>query len=106
VQQRLQAVGVAAGAVLQVDELFSDPQLKHRGSFAWAEHPELGPFPHTRTAWLSQQGNHGVSPAGPTFGSGNDRVLRDLLKLGEDEIQQLIEAGVTSYAPIGEGRAH
>jgi benzylsuccinate CoA-transferase BbsF subunit len=106
VQHRLQAVGVPAGAVLQVDELFSDPQLQHRGSFAWAEHPEIGPFPHTRTAWLSQQGNHGVSPAGPTFGSGNDRVLRELLKLSEDEVQQLVDAGVTSYAPVGEGRAH
>ncbi|MGE3855728.1 MAG: CaiB/BaiF CoA transferase family protein [Dehalococcoidia bacterium] len=106
VQERLQAVGVPAGAVLQVDELFTDPQLKHRGSFAWADHPEIGPFPHTRTAWLSQQGNHGVSPAGPTFGSGNDRVLRELLKLSDAEVDALVEAQVTSYAPVGEPRPH
>lgn len=108
VQKRLQAAGVPAGAVLQVDELFSDPQLQHRGSFAWADHPELGPFPHTRTAWISKQGNYGVTPAGPTFGSANDRVLRELLSMSSDEIDELVSAGVTSYTPVGggEGRGH
>ncbi|MEI7924782.1 MAG: CoA transferase [Chloroflexota bacterium] len=108
VQKRLQAAGVPAGAVLQVDELFSDPQLQHRGSFAWADHPELGPFPHTRTAWISKQGNYGVTPAGPTFGSANDRVLRELLNMSSGEIDELVSAGVTSYEPVGggEGRGH
>ena len=102
-QEQLQAAGVPAGAVLQVDELFADPQMKHRGSFAWAEHPELGPFPHTRTAWLSQQGNHGVSPAGPTFGSANDRVFRELLKMSDADIERMIANEVTSYVPVGGG---
>ena len=101
VQQKLQAVGVPAGAVLHVDELFDDAQLQHRGSFAWAEHPELGPFPHTRTAWLSEQGNHGVSRPGPTFGSANDYVFRDLLGMGEADVQRLIDSEVTSYRPLG-----
>ena len=101
VQEQLQAAGVPAGAVLQVDELFEDPQMKHRGSFAWAEHPELGPFPHTRTAWLSQQGNHGVSRPGPTFGNANDYVFRDLLGMDDDAVRHLIDAEVTSYSPVG-----
>ncbi len=99
VQERLQGVGVPAGAVLQVDELFTDPQMKHRGSFAWADHPELGPFPHTKTAWISKQGNHGISRPGPTFGSANDLALKEILGMSDSEVDALVAAGVTSYVP-------
>ncbi len=100
VEQRLQAAGVPAGAVLHVDELFDDPQMQHRGSFAWADHPEMGPFPHTRTAWISRQGNHGVSRPGPTFGSANDLVFRELLGMSDADVDRLLENKITSYEPV------
>lgn len=100
VQELLQGAGVSAGAVLRTNELYEDPQLTHRASFDWADHPELGPFPHTRTAWRSARGNSGVAGPGPTFGSANDLVFRDLLGLTDDEIERLLEAKTTSYEPV------
>lgn len=101
VQNLLQAVGVAAGNALGIDELFSDPQITHRGSFAWVDHPEMGGFPHTRTAWQSHRGNSGVAGPAPLFGEANHYVLRDLLGMSGPDIERLVEANVVVHQPVG-----
>lgn len=100
-QTTLQAVGVSAGAVLRVNELYTDPQSTHRGSLVWIDHPEVGPSPHTRLAWLSEGGNGGIAGPGPAFGGGNDYVLRGLLGMGDAQIEELIREKITAYVPIG-----
>ncbi|MEE8422656.1 MAG: CoA transferase [Dehalococcoidia bacterium] len=100
-QALLQAAGVPAGAVLDVAEVHADPQLKHRGSLEFADHPEMGRFPHTRTAWRSRRGNHGVSGPGPTYGDGTDHVLRTLLGYSEAEADRLVATGVVARDPLG-----
>ncbi len=99
-QKLLQSNGISAGVALRPNELFEDPQMLHRSSFAWSDHPEMGPFPHTRTAWKSTRGNTGISRHGPLFGGANDFVFRDLLGLTDDDIQSLIDAKITSYSPV------
>lgn len=101
VQEQLQAVGIAAGNALRVDELFTDPQVAHRGSFAWVDHPEMGRFAHTRTAWQSQLGNSGVAGPAPLFGEANDYVLSELLGMGAPQIQRLLQANVVVRQPLG-----
>lgn len=100
-QELLQRSGVAAGNALRVNELFEDPQIKHRGSFAWVDHPEVGAFPHTRTAWRSARGNSGVNRPAPLFGEAGDYVLREILDVSEDEVERLIEAGIVARQPLG-----
>jgi benzylsuccinate CoA-transferase BbsF subunit len=100
VEARLQASGVSAGAALNTAELFEDPELRHRGSFAWVDHPESGAFPHTRTAWRSRSGNEGVSGPAPLFGEATDYVLRELLGMAEDEVGALLDANVVSREPV------
>jgi len=100
-QEVLQDAGIAAASALRVNELFADPQVTHRGSFSWVDHPELGPFPHTRTAWRSFQGNNGVGGPAPLFGDGDDYVLRDLLGMRLEDVERLTQAGIVSRAPIG-----
>jgi crotonobetainyl-CoA:carnitine CoA-transferase CaiB-like acyl-CoA transferase len=101
VQEQLQAVGIAAGNALRVDELFTDPQVTHRGSFAWVDHPEIGGFPHTRTAWQSQLGNSGVAGPAPLFGEANDYVLSELLGMSAPQIERLLQANVVVRQPLG-----
>jgi len=101
VQSILQRAGVAAGNVVRVNELFADPQVMHRGSFAWVDHEEIGAFPHTRTAWRSHRGNHGVSRPAPLFGEANDYVLRELLGRSEEDVVTLMETGIMASTPIG-----
>ena len=98
--RELQAAGVPAGAVLSVAEVFDDPQFAARETFAWVEHTEMGRFPHTRTAWRSRRGNHGVTGPAPLFGDGNIRAL-NLAGYGDDAQAWLVEAGVVATQPQG-----
>ena len=100
-QHRLQAAGVSAGAVLDVAEVHDDPQLKHRESLAFVDHPQMGPFPHTRTAWRSRRGNHGVAGPAPAYGDGIEHVLKSLRGLSDGEIEAVVASGVVARVPTG-----
>jgi benzylsuccinate CoA-transferase BbsF subunit len=97
----LQRAGVPAGAALDQNDLFEDPQLMHRGSFSWVEHPEVGPFPHTPGAWRSRRGNHGVSAPAFLFGHDIDDILIGLLGRTEAEVADLVAREITAYEPVG-----
>jgi len=101
VQEQLQAAGVRAGAALNQSDLFRDPQLTHRGSFSWMQHPEVGAFPHTPAAWRSRRGQHGAGGPTPLFGADVDYVLRELLGRSEEEVAGLVERQITTYEPLG-----
>ncbi len=97
----LQQAGVPAGAALDQAELFADPQLTHRGSFAWVQHPEVGPFPHTPGAWRSRRGNHGVDGPAFLFGHDVDDILVGLLGRTEEQVADLVAREITAYEPVG-----
>jgi crotonobetainyl-CoA:carnitine CoA-transferase CaiB-like acyl-CoA transferase len=97
--QALQAVGVPAGAVLDVAEVHADPHLRAREAFSWQTHPEMGPFPHSRLAWRSRRGVHGVTGPGPVYGNGNVYALHELLGEPLERIEALLESGLLANAP-------
>src|SRR5229473_2870882 len=45
----LEAAGVPCGPVYNYQQMFSDPQVRHRGLIQYANDPELGEVPHMRT---------------------------------------------------------
>ncbi|MGI8554417.1 MAG: CaiB/BaiF CoA transferase family protein [Dehalococcoidia bacterium] len=94
VQELLQAAGVSAGAALAVDELFEDPQIRAREGFQFVDHPESGPFPHTRVAFRLSDTPAPVSRSGPLFAAAGDYVFHDLLKLSQAEIEALAQEGI------------
>jgi len=96
----LQAAGVPAGAVLNIAEVFEDPQFLQRETLAWVDHPEMGRFPHTRTAWRSLHGNHGVTGPAPSFGGSNSEVL-NLAGYDEESRLSLIDGGIVATEPRG-----
>ncbi|MBI4493104.1 MAG: CoA transferase [Chloroflexi bacterium] len=89
VARRLQAAGVAAGAVQDAPDLLADPQLAAREFFFEIERRYVGrhryPGP---TARLSRTPAQVRQPA-PLLGEHNELVLRDLLGLSESEIEEL-----------------
>ena len=101
--QRLQAVGVAAGAVLDSKELLSDPHLKERGYYeVVSHHPSTGipPLPYAGRPWkLSGTPAVATGKAAPIMGEDNRRVLCQLLGRTEDELSVLEREGVIGYAP-------
>ncbi len=94
VVDRLSAAGVPAGPVQSPTELLADPQLRARGMFWELEVdgqpvvlPELGP------KLTASPG--ATTHAGGALGADTDAVLREVLGLGEDELQEIHRAGLT-----------
>jgi crotonobetainyl-CoA:carnitine CoA-transferase CaiB-like acyl-CoA transferase len=93
VMARCQRAGVAAGVVQTTEELFADPQLRHRGHFVWLDHPEMGPHATDGNAFiLSRTPAAYVRPA-PLLGQHNEKVCRELLGMRDDEIAALYSVG-------------
>lgn len=96
---RLQAAGVAAGAVLDAVELISDPHLAARGFFTKAEHPAAGELLYHSLPWQSSRPMQRPPEPAPRFGEHNAHVLRTLLGLSDEEIAALAARGVIAAAP-------
>lgn len=95
----LQRAGVPAGAVLNVPELLSDPQLRSRGAWVEHTHPDAGTWEMESPPWkLSRTPGHIRLPA-PGFAEHNSYVFRDVLGLDEDTISRLYAEGATADQP-------
>ena len=88
----LQAAGVPAGVVQnQRDKSTRDPQLRARGFYARADHPNLGehdfeglPLHFSRSEWTVRRG-------GPLLGEHKHEVYRDLLGRSDKQLATLAE---------------
>ena len=90
----LRRAGVRAAPVLSISELFSDPQLAHRGMWPPVTHPAIGamhvmapPFRLSATPSLQER-------PGPMVGADNDHVFGEILGLSLDERRTLEHDGV------------
>lgn len=90
----LRRAGVRVAPVLSISELFSDPQLAHRGMWPAVMHPVIGamhvmapPFRLSSTPSLQER-------PGPTVGADNDHVFGKILGLSLDERRTLERDGV------------
>lgn len=83
--KKLQDNGVKAGVVQTIEDLFSDPQLKHRGFWAPVDHPEIGrchaegpPFALSKTPFK-------IDRPAPMIGEHNELVLKTFLPGAKSE---------------------
>lgn len=92
----LQTVGVPAGMVNNSQDLFDDPQLKHREHFKHLIHPEIGAFAADKSEFILSDTPGSLDSAGPLMGQHNKQVLNDIFGISEDEYQSLEDDGVLS----------
>jgi benzylsuccinate CoA-transferase BbsF subunit len=85
---RLQKAGVAAGPVLNIEELIDDPHIRKRRLFIEYDHPEAGKTLAYRSPWISAL-TEGLPPA-PCLGEHNEYVFKQLLGLSDGEITSLV----------------
>lgn len=91
--QLLQSRGVTSGVVKKGEDIYSDPQLKHR-NFLWKlNHAEMGEFTH-----LGQPAVMSLTPArakmpSPCIGEHTEFVCRDILGITEEEYDRLLTTG-------------
>ena len=96
--RRLQEAGVPSGAAQAGADLWTDPQLKHRGYFRWLDHPVKGPMPYEDVQALLSKTPGGPRWASPLVGQDNDEVLKGILGMSGDEVAGLLERGVLETA--------
>jgi benzylsuccinate CoA-transferase BbsF subunit len=92
--QRLQAAGLEAGVVQDVEELHSDPQLAHRGHFRELSHEHLGRVCFENYAIRLSESPPELRTPGPNLGEHTREVLAGCLGLSDAEIDRLAAAGV------------
>jgi len=90
----LRRAGLRVAPVLSISELFSDPQLAHRGMWPAVTHPAIGEMhvmapPFRLSATPSSQ-----ERPGPVFGADNEHVFGELLGLTAEERLSLERDGV------------
>lgn len=90
----LQAAGVPAGAVQTCEELFSDPQLLHRGHWWTLDHAVMGPHAYDAPAWKLAETPAQPRRAGPTLGQHTHAICHEILALDDETIAQLTTEGV------------
>ena len=94
VMERCQHAGVAAGVVQTCEDLFADPQLRHRGHFVWLDHPEIGVHATDGNAFTLSATPAVYERPAPLLGEHTRQVCREVLRLSDERIDELYEAGV------------
>ncbi len=94
VMKRLQEAGVPAGVVARGQDVYEDPQLKHRQHFTTLIHPEMGTYPHERSSAILSKSPGGLTMPAPCIGEHNHYVYTELLGMTEEEYTQLLDENV------------
>ncbi|QUD90373.1 CaiB/BaiF CoA transferase family protein [Phenylobacterium montanum] len=92
--RRLQAAGVAAGAVQTAEDTNDhDPQIAGRGLFFEMDHPVIGEARFEGTPIRFRETLQENWRSGPLLGEDNAYVFKELLGVAEDEYQDLVMEG-------------
>lgn len=89
----LQSAGISAGRVATSEDLFNDPQLRHRGHFNQLEHKEVGTYTYELPASRYSKMPHPKQDPAPLLGEHTDYVLGELLGYTDEEITDLLLEG-------------
>jgi crotonobetainyl-CoA:carnitine CoA-transferase CaiB-like acyl-CoA transferase len=92
--KRLQGLGVAAMPTFKAEDLFANEHLVERGGIAEITHPVLGTRQTIMPPWKLSATPAGVERRPPLLGEHNQYVLRELLGISQQELDDLMEAKV------------
>jgi benzylsuccinate CoA-transferase BbsF subunit len=98
--QQLQSAGVPAGAVLNQEQLFADPQLNHRGHFESIEHPVWGDYPSEVFGARMTETPPVIQRPAPLLGQHNEYVLREILGYSEEDFNRLVAEGGVEFSAL------
>jgi formyl-CoA transferase len=90
----LEPSGVPCGPINNLDQVFADPQVRHRGLEVRAPHPAAGEVRMVANPikFSATPITHEVPP--PLLGEHTHEVLANVLEMGEDEIGRLRKEGL------------
>lgn len=85
----LQAVAVPCGPINTIEEVFDDPQVKHRGMKIELDHPQAGKVQGVANPIKFSETKIEYKKAPPMLGEDSEQVLRELLGKSAEEIERL-----------------
>ena len=94
VMETLQAAGVAAGVAQRAPESLADPQLQWDGAIIELDHPVAGKRLYPGIPLRLSVVTPLQSTRAPLLGEHTEEICRDLLKMSDEEIKQLIDEDV------------
>ncbi|MBM2825205.1 MAG: CoA transferase [Dehalococcoidales bacterium] len=100
VTRLLQQAGIAAGAVSNNADIYSDPHVKERGLLEVIEHPEAGSHTYAGRLWKLAETEVPKRTHAPTLGEHNDYVLRQIAGLTPEEMSELEREGIIGTTPL------
>lgn len=89
----LQQAGVHAHRVNTMADLFSDPQLRHRGTWQRRRHAVIGEQRYLFPAFALSATPGAITGAGPCLGADNETVFRDFVGLDIAQLATCREGG-------------
>ena len=92
--ERLRAQGLRGGVVRTMPELFTDPQLSHRGIWWPMEHREMGSHHYKAPPFILRKSPAKPTRPAPCLGEHNREVFVGLLGMTEGEFSALSASGV------------
>jgi formyl-CoA transferase len=92
--QKLERAGVPCGPVNTIDRVFSDPQTAAREMLIEVRHPTIGPLKLAGSPLKLGGLDQVPRRPPPLLGEHTNEVLAEILKMNDDEIRELREAGV------------
>jgi len=94
VMRRLQAAGVAAGAVLSTGEFVEDGHVKARGYMESFDHPVVGEKLYPGVPFKMSLTPGYIHRPAPCLGADTEYILKNLLNMSDAEIKQLDDEGI------------
>ena len=94
--RHLQSHLVRAGAVLKSPEILSQEQYQRRNILDFVDVPEAGRFCSPGLAFRLSASPVNLGKASPSYAQDTEQVLREILKLPQGEIEQLIAERVVT----------
>jgi crotonobetainyl-CoA:carnitine CoA-transferase CaiB-like acyl-CoA transferase len=97
--ERLEPVSVPCGPINRIDQVFDDPQVRHRGLLQRQPHPLAGSVPQVVAPFRLSATPLAFDRAPPLLGEHTEAVLRERLGLTAARVRELAEGGVIGLAP-------
>ena len=91
---QLQAAGVASYPVQNCMDIHQDENLEAFDFWHWLEHKQMGPSPYEGLQHRMSRTPGELRSAAPVLGQNNEEILRGMLGLSAEEIEQLKKENV------------
>lgn len=86
--------GIPAGPIYDISQIMADPQTKDREMFIEMEHPTLGNITVNGCAIKLGDTPASVRTPAPALGQDNAKVLREFLKMSDEELSDYQSSGI------------